>query len=87
MSNILYLASQSQSRKMLLDLAKIPYEIKKCTIQCKNMTDMAEKIFALLSDESLYHKISENGLNCSKQFTWDECAKKTIEVYNKIVQN
>ena len=66
--------------------AKIPDEIKKYAVQCKTMTDMAKDIFTLLSDESSYKKVSKEGFDYSKQFTWDECAKKTIEVYEKVVK-
>ena len=66
--------------------AKISNEIKECTVQCKSKSEMAEKIYALLTDESLYREISKRAHEYSKKFTWEECAKKTIEVYEKVAR-
>ena len=63
---------------------KIPEETKRFTVQCSSEGDMAEKIYALLTNQSLYQEVSQKGQDYSKQFTWDRCVEKTIEVYEKV---
>lgn len=46
---------------------------------------MADKIYATLLDKKLYQRLSEKGLEHSKKFTWDKCAKETIKVYERVV--
>ena len=67
--------------------SKIPYEIKKKTVQCLDKEDMANKIYLILKDKKFRQKISKQGLEYSKKFTWEKCAQQTIEVYNNVVGN
>ena len=43
--------------------------------------------FEALNDGVLYNKLRHRALEHAKQFTWDICAKKTIEVYQKVVES
>jgi glycosyltransferase involved in cell wall biosynthesis len=66
--------------------AKMPEEVKKVAIHALNELDMANKIYSVLTDDSLYKRISSRGLHYSKQFTWDNCVEETIKVYEKVSQ-
>ncbi len=50
----------------------------------------AKSIFSamqtLIEDESLRKKLSKRGLEQSKKFSWEKCAKQTLNVYEKLVQ-
>jgi glycosyltransferase involved in cell wall biosynthesis len=45
---------------------------------------MAEKIFEVLNNNSLWEDMAKKGLKQSKRFNWDESANKTSMVYKKI---
>jgi glycosyltransferase involved in cell wall biosynthesis len=45
---------------------------------------LAEKMYALLTDQTLCRSIIKKGLARSKVFSWDEAAKKTLEVYEQV---
>ncbi len=62
-----------------------PEEVVKKTIQCKDEKEVSEMIFRLLTDKKFKNKISKEGLKYSKRFTWENCAKKTIKVYEELV--
>ncbi len=47
--------------------------------------DMSEKLALILSDANVSKKISDNGLKNAKRFTWEQTAKKTLEVYREIL--
>jgi glycosyltransferase involved in cell wall biosynthesis len=48
-----------------------------------NSKDLAEKIFALLSDPELYYKQSEKSIQRSKLFSWKKAAKEYYALYEK----
>lgn len=45
----------------------------------------ANSIKNLLNDPNLKHKLSEEALNHSRNFTWTKCAQQTLEIYNRLV--
>lgn len=47
--------------------------------------DIGEKLKLVLSDADVSKKISDNGLKNAKRFTWEQTAKKTLEVYREIL--
>ncbi len=47
-------------------------------------TDIAEKLFLLANDKQYYEELSKKSLKRSEMFSWQSCAKKTIEIYNQI---
>jgi glycosyltransferase involved in cell wall biosynthesis len=49
--------------------------------------EMADKIWAAWSDEELRGQLIERGLQRSEDFSWEEMARKTIDVYRKTVEN
>jgi glycosyltransferase involved in cell wall biosynthesis len=46
---------------------------------------LAEKIVAVLGDERLRRRLSENALEYAKQFNWDKTAKEFMGVIERIV--
>ena len=50
----------------------------------KNIDNMKDQIEKMLISESLQKKTIEYGYLRSKRFSWETCAKKTLEVYKKI---
>ena len=49
----------------------------------ENEGEMAQKIHELLSQEKLRQKLVEKGLKRVKIFSWQECAEKTLGIYEK----
>lgn len=50
-----------------------------------NTNDMTVKIKQSLEDEELRGKLIDDGLQNAKRFSWDETARKTLEVYQEIL--
>jgi glycosyltransferase involved in cell wall biosynthesis len=48
-----------------------------------SVEDMAERIWALWSDDSLQQDLKTKGLVRAKQFSWENMARQTIQVYEK----
>ncbi|NIT04313.1 glycosyltransferase [Candidatus Saccharibacteria bacterium] len=46
--------------------------------------DIAEKLGKVLSSKSLRQKLVKKGLKRSKEFSWEEMARETVEVYKKV---
>ena len=52
----------------------------------KTAEELAEKCLKLLSDKSIYMKISKNGRELiEKNYTWIEIGKKLDDVYSKTI--
>jgi glycosyltransferase involved in cell wall biosynthesis len=49
-----------------------------------NYESLLESIKRILYEQSYKDKLIDLGLQRSKMFSWDNCAKETLEVYNKI---
>lgn len=64
--------------------AKIPEEVKRAAVEGWDEADVADKIHSVLTDDALYKRISSEGLEHSKKFTWDKCVEETINVYEKV---
>lgn len=54
-------------------------------IEPENVLELAEKITEVLSKKALQDKLSAKGLSNAKKFTWDRCAKETLNVYESII--
>jgi len=52
-----------------------------------NIEDIADKISQLLSDDTLKSEMREKGFEQVKKFSWEKCAKETLEVYNKVLED
>lgn len=47
--------------------------------------DLAHCIDEVIKNEDLKKKLKLNGLARSKIYKWEDCAKQTLEVYNKLI--
>jgi glycosyltransferase involved in cell wall biosynthesis len=48
----------------------------------KNIEEMAETIYKVISDKDFSRKMSEKGRECAKKFTIENMARGTVKVYN-----
>ncbi len=46
--------------------------------------DIAEKINLILTDEKLYKTLKTNGLSQIQRYSWQDCAKKTLMIYQSV---
>lgn len=53
----------------------------------KDTEALASAIYRLLTDEDLRYKLRELGLQRAKRFTWESCAKKTIEAISYVMRS
>ena len=49
--------------------------------------DLSKCIDEIISNSVLRNKIIKESINRSKNFTWDNCKNKTLEVYNKVIED
>lgn len=59
----------------------IPREVSKWCIKVKSEIDMANNIYELLTDSSMRSSVINNGLEYSKQFTWEKTINETLNLY------
>jgi len=52
----------------------------------RNPRDIAEKINILVEDENLRKQMSKNARKTAEKYSWDEVAKKTLEVYEEVLR-
>jgi glycosyltransferase involved in cell wall biosynthesis len=65
--------------------AHIPPEATAGCLRAESEEDMAEKIYALLTDQLLRQRIIEAGLNHSRAFTWERMVAQTMAVYEEVL--
>ncbi len=51
----------------------------------KDTSTLAVKIAGVLKDPSLRRAMSQKGLLRARQFTWDKCARETLDVYRSVL--
>lgn len=52
----------------------------------ENEAEMKEKIELVVKDENLRREMINRGYLQIKKYSWSECARKTLEVYNKVLK-
>ncbi|MCM8833544.1 MAG: glycosyltransferase family 4 protein [Candidatus Omnitrophica bacterium] len=52
----------------------------------ENKEEIAEAILSILNDQNLKKTLSKKGIERAKLFSWENTAKKTLELYKKVVQ-
>lgn len=50
-----------------------------------DVNDISHAMRSLVQDEGLAQKYVEKGLIRARQFTWTDCARKTIEIYKNVI--
>jgi glycosyltransferase involved in cell wall biosynthesis len=53
----------------------------------ENEAEMKEKIELVINDESLRRDLIKRGAEQVKKYSWNECARQTLAVYNKVLVN
>ncbi len=51
-----------------------------------NGKEISEAILTLLDNDSLREELSNEGIKRSKDFSWEKCAKQTLELYHQVVK-
>jgi glycosyltransferase involved in cell wall biosynthesis len=66
--------------------ASLPEVIGEARLLCAPGDDecLARAMHAVLTDEGLRQSLVEKGLARARQFTWEETARKTLEVYERV---
>lgn len=56
-------------------------------VNAEDANDMADKMYMLCKNLELKQELEKAGLIQAKQFSWQRCARETIAVYKKALQN
>lgn len=69
------------------DVAALPEVCGDAALYCDpyNPADIADKIQRLMGDDELRTTLRARGLERAQQFSWDTCARKTLEVIEKLL--
>jgi glycosyltransferase involved in cell wall biosynthesis len=65
--------------------AHIPEEVSACCLKAASEEDMADKIYALLTDAESRQDLAGRGLEYSQQFTWERAVQQTVSVYQELL--
>ena len=57
------------------------------TIDPASCDDLANAINRVLSDKSLRHKMSDQGVRRAQDFSWEKCARQTLAVYRDLADD
>lgn len=52
-----------------------------------NIKELTQSMEVLLKDQELRHILIKKGLERSKTFSWEKCARETLEVYNELLNS
>ena len=65
--------------------ARIPDEVKRETIVCEDVADMAEKALGVLNEDRKREEIALRASEYATQFTWDRTIKQTLATYHELL--
>ena len=65
--------------------AHISPEVSRFCVKAGTEADMAEKIYQLVTDQSFRSKVIQDGLEYSRQFTWERTVKETCAAYKELL--
>ena len=51
----------------------------------ENSKDIGNKLFDLMMNDSFWNMMSKKGLEQAKKFSWENCARETVEVYKRVL--
>lgn len=70
------------------DTSSIPEVVMDAALQFNpnNIDSMADAFNKILSDDGLRKELAVKGKKREREFSWDRCAKDTIEVYKKVME-
>jgi glycosyltransferase involved in cell wall biosynthesis len=52
----------------------------------KDARAMAGALIAVCTEDLLHDELSERGLKQAAQFSWERCARETVEAYESVVR-
>lgn len=65
--------------------AHIPQEVSKYCLQASSEQDLADKIREVLTNPAVREAVIEQGLEHSRQFTWERTVQQTLRVYEQVL--
>jgi glycosyltransferase involved in cell wall biosynthesis len=54
-------------------------------VDTDDINALCEAMYNVLKDKELWHQMSNKGLERAKLFSWEETAKKVLEIYNEVL--
>ncbi|MEM3265162.1 MAG: group 1 glycosyl transferase, partial [Thermoplasmata archaeon] len=63
---------------------KIPKEVRKYCFEAESPEHMAQ-IIEELKENGYNEKLRKKATEYARSFTWEKCAKETLEIYKKIL--
>ena len=81
------LEAQSRSLPVIIyKYGKIPKEVRKYCFEAENPEHMAQ-IIEDLKENGYNEKLKNKATTYARTFTWERCAKETLEAYKVVVSN
>jgi glycosyltransferase involved in cell wall biosynthesis len=66
--------------------SKIPYEVSRFCEKATSEEDMADRIYRLITDESIRNSLVERGTEYSRTFTWEATTSRTVALYESLLR-
>ena len=79
---------EAQSRGLpviIYKYGKIPKEVRKYCLEAKTPEHMAQ-IIENIKENGYNEKLKKKATGYARSFTWEKCAKETLEVYKKVLE-
>jgi len=70
---------------LVFSWAQIPEETKAKAVQCKDVKEMAERILYLIENREEYKRVSKEGIEYAKRFSWKNFVEAHIKVYESLL--
>lgn len=70
------------------DIGGLPEYVKdrQAIVNPDDVTDLSKTIINIFKNKNLYEKLTQDSVDLSKELTWEKIAKKTVEVYKKLMK-
>jgi glycosyltransferase involved in cell wall biosynthesis len=66
--------------------SKIPHEVSRFCEKATSEEDMADRIYRLITDESIRNPLVERGAEYSRTFTWEAATSRTVALYESMLR-
>ena len=79
---------EAQSRGLpviIYKYGKIPKEVRKYCFEAENSEHMAQ-IIEDLKENGYNEKLRKKATKYARTFTWEKCARETLEIYKKVLK-
>jgi len=71
--------------KLLEEIGVVKNGVNGIVVPLRDSKSIAEALINLLKDKKLYERLSKNAISLAKKFDWEETAKLTEKVYEKVL--